>query len=64
MAVKISNVTVIDNNRKFYGDGSNLTNVAKNLIVGVRVGTAISTPIGIGSITVYGRSLNTNVTIA
>jgi hypothetical protein len=64
MAVKISNVTVIDDARKFYGDGSNLTNVAKNLIVGVRVGTAVTTPLGIGSITVYGRTLNTNVITA
>lgn len=63
MAIKVSNVTVIDDSRKFYGDGSNLINVAKNLIVGVRVGTAVSSPIGIGSITVYGRSSNINVTI-
>jgi hypothetical protein len=62
MAIKINNDIVIDNDKKFYGDGYNLTNVAKNLIVGVRVGTAISTPIGIGSLTVFGRTLNTNVT--
>ena len=78
MAVKISNFTVIDDAKKFYGDGSNLTNVAKYAIVGVRTSfidrsTAVNLysynqlivgPIGLGTVTVYGRTLNTNVIIA
>ena len=78
MAVKISNITVIDDARKFYGDGSNLTNVAKYAIVGVRTppftdrSTAVHLysnqlivgPVGLSTITVYGRTLNTNVITA
>lgn len=64
MPYKVGADVVIDDTKKFYGDGSNLTNVAKNLIIGVRVGTAVTAPVGIGSITVYGRTSNTNVIIA
>ena len=61
MAIRINNDIVIGNDKKFYGDGSNLTNITKNLIVGVRVGVVTVTASS-GIITVFGRSSNTNVT--
>lgn len=64
MAIRINREIVIDDNKKFYGDGSNLTNIAKNLIVGVRSGNAISTPLNLGSIIVYGRTSNYQIITA
>ena len=78
MAIKINNDIVIDNDKKFYGDGSNIINVSRHLIIGVRETTFVSRssavqlynsnqlivgPIGLAAtVTVFGRTLNTNVT--